>query len=136
MINRIAYTEGSQMLCLHCQQERLTAHRTDALCNAILHADDAHLRDRILIEELVDKLFGVFEHEFEARGTQVAVLHAERQVQYQEDVSDDASLNRVCVLQQSTPFGSQHKLVEGAFERARLVFLYDIPRPLEFALEA
>lgn len=71
---------------------RIPTHVADPDGKPVSHADHSELRDRVLLEELGDKLLGVAEGEQVARRTEVLLRHGRGEVQDEDQVSYDASL--------------------------------------------
>lgn len=71
---------------------RVPTHVADPDGEAVSHADDSELGDRVLLEELGDKLLGVAEGEEVARRAEVLLRHGGGEVEHQDQVADDASL--------------------------------------------
>ncbi len=71
---------------------RIPTHVANPDRKSVSHADDAQLRDRVLFEELGDKLLRVAECEEVARRTEVLLRHGGREVQDEDQVSYDAAL--------------------------------------------
>jgi len=69
----------------------------DAHRDAVAHADDAQLRDGVLLKVLGDEFRGVAEREEVARGTEVLLRHGEGEVEDQDQMPDDASLQGRCI---------------------------------------
>lgn len=84
----------------------VSAHVRNAHSKAIAHADDAELRDRVLFEELGDEVAGVADGEEVAGGSEVFLLHCDGEVEDEDYMADNASLERGGVLQESAELQS------------------------------
>lgn len=79
----------------------VAAHVADADGEAVAHADDAELGDGVLLEELGDEFLGVAKGEQVAGGQEVFLQHGGGEVDDEDEVADDASLEWCGVFQQS-----------------------------------
>lgn len=79
----------------------VSAHITDADGQPVFHAENAQLRYRVLFEELDDKLLGKAQSQEVACRPEVFFCHGLREVEYEHQVADDASLERRGVAEQS-----------------------------------
>lgn len=75
----------------------VAAHVADADGDAVAHADDAELRDGVLLEVFGDEFAGVAEREEVSCGTEVFLDHGEGEVEDEHEVADDSSLEGRCV---------------------------------------
>ena len=55
----------------------VTSHLADAEGDAVAHADDGELRDRVLLEVLADEFAGAGDGQLVAGGSEVALGHGE-----------------------------------------------------------
>ena len=78
----------------------VAGHVADGNGDAVVHAYDAELGDGILLEELVDELGDVLKGNNEAVWAHVLFSHGNRHVENDDQVSDDASLERCSVFDQ------------------------------------
>lgn len=79
-------------------------HVTDGDGNAVVHTDDAQLGYGILLKELIDEGSQVLQRQDVAGGTVVFVVHGDGHVKDDDDMADDASLQRCRVSQQTCSF--------------------------------
>ena len=79
----------------------VAAHVCDADGETVAHADDAELGDGVLFEELGDEILGVAEGEQVAGGEEVFLGHGGGEVDDEDEVADDASLEGGGVFEQS-----------------------------------
>lgn len=99
----------------------VAAHVADADGEAVAHTDDAELRDGVLLEELGDEFLGVAKGEQVAGGQEVFLQHGGGEVDDEDQVADDASLEGCGVFQQSA---RRHVSVYGILTRS-----LDLPPP-------
>lgn len=78
---------------------RVAGHGGDAHGEPIAHADDAELGDGVLLEEFRDEVAGVAEREEVAARSEVFFQHRDGEVEDEDDVADDSSLEGGGVFQ-------------------------------------
>lgn len=70
----------------------VAGHVADSYRDAVAHPDDAQLRDGVLFEELVNEGRGVGQHEQVPGGPEVFLVHRQRHVENQDQMSNDTPL--------------------------------------------
>lgn len=70
----------------------VAAHVADPHGDAIAHAHDAHLTNRVLLKILSHKVHGVVESQQVPVRQQVLLGHGEAHIEHEHEVSDDAAL--------------------------------------------
>ena len=77
----------------------IPTHVTHANGQSVPHADDADLRNWVLFEEFGDEVLTVADCEQIASGPEIFLRHGSRQVDDDDQMPYDASLERSCVLE-------------------------------------
>ena len=97
----------------------IAAHFADAQADAVVHSEYAHLRDRVLLEELAHVVLGIAQRHYEpvARAV-VLVEHGFREVEDEDDVAYNAALEGLRVLPQSVSSLLRHARPDVQYQRS------------------
>ncbi len=112
----------------------VAGHVTDGDGDAVVHADDAELGDGVLLKELVDEGGDVLQGNNEAIGPHVLLSHGDRHVEDDDEMSDDAPLERRGVFNQPLSFSCLEDLIDGTRDCA-ILLSDEVPTPVNVKLD-
>lgn len=78
---------------------RIPAHVTNTNSQSVPHADDTDLRNGILFEEFGDEVLTIADGKQISSGPEVFLRHGSRKVDDDDQMPDDASLERRSILE-------------------------------------
>ena len=73
----------------------------DVNADTVMHTHDTELGDGVLLEEFGYELLQICEHEHVTAWTEVFLVHRHRYIEDEDEMADDASLERCGILQKS-----------------------------------